>query len=48
MFDASVPIYRQAMKSGHAEHDTAAVCAVLEKKAGVKRGKKKRAKKRSK
>jgi hypothetical protein len=27
------------MKSGHAEHDTAAVCAVLEKMAGVKRGK---------
>ena len=46
MFDASVPIYRQAMKSGHAEHDTAAVCAVLEKQAGVKRGKKKRANKR--
>jgi len=38
MFDASVPIYRQAMKSGHAMHDTAAVCAVLEKRAGVKRG----------
>jgi 3-hydroxyisobutyrate dehydrogenase-like beta-hydroxyacid dehydrogenase len=48
MFDASVPIYRQAMKSGHAEHDTAAVCAVLEKKAGVKRGKTKRANKRRK
>jgi hypothetical protein len=28
------------MKSGHADHDTAAVCAVLEKMAGVKRGKK--------
>ena len=46
MFDASVPIYRQAMKSGHAEHDTAAVCAVLETMAGVKRGRKGRAKKR--
>jgi L-threonate 2-dehydrogenase len=46
MFDASVPIYQQAMKSGHAEHDTAAVCAVLEKMAGVKRGRKARAKKR--
>ena len=46
MFDASVPIYEQAMKSGHAEHDTAAVCAVLEKMAGVKRGRKARAKKR--
>jgi hypothetical protein len=28
------------MKSGHAEHDTAAVCAVLEALAGVKRRKK--------
>ena len=46
MFDASVPIYEQAMKSGHGEHDTAAVCAVLETMAGVKRGKKGRAKKR--
>jgi hypothetical protein len=34
------------MKSGHAEHDTAAVCAVLETMAGVKRGRKRRAKKR--
>ena len=48
MFDATVPVYEQAMKSGHAEQDTAAVCAVLEAKAGVKRGKKGRAKKRSK
>ena len=44
MFDATVPVYEKAMKSGHAEHDTAAVCAVLEKMAGVKRGKKPRAK----
>jgi len=41
MFDATVPIYNKAMKTGHAEHDTAAVCAVLETMAGVKRGKKK-------
>jgi 3-hydroxyisobutyrate dehydrogenase len=41
MFDATVPVYNKAMKSGHAEHDTAAVCAVLEAMAGVKRGKKK-------
>ncbi len=40
MFDASVPIYAKAMKAGHAAHDTAAVCAVLEKMAGVKRRKK--------
>jgi L-threonate 2-dehydrogenase len=39
MFDASVPVYNKAMRSGHAEHDTAAVCAVLEAMAGVKRGK---------
>jgi len=37
MFDASVPIYDRAMRGGHAAHDTAAVCAVLEKMAGVKR-----------
>jgi putative dehydrogenase len=39
MFDASAPVYAKAMKTGHAMHDTAAVCAVLEKMAGVKRGK---------
>jgi 3-hydroxyisobutyrate dehydrogenase-like beta-hydroxyacid dehydrogenase len=46
MFDASVPVYDKAMKSGHAEHDTAAVCAVLEAMAGVKRGKRRPARKR--
>jgi L-threonate 2-dehydrogenase len=40
MFDASVPIYVKAMKSGLAAQDTAAVCAVLEKMAGVKRKRK--------
>jgi L-threonate 2-dehydrogenase len=39
MFDASSAIYTKARKSGHDDHDTAAVCAVLEKMAGVKRGK---------
>jgi putative dehydrogenase len=39
MFDASKAIYAKARKSGHDEHDTAAVCAVLEKMAGVKRKK---------
>jgi len=39
MFDASKPIYIKAMKSGHGAHDTAAVCAVLEKMAKVKRKK---------
>jgi len=40
MFDATVPVYNKAMRTGHAEHDTAAVCAVLETMAGVKRKKK--------
>jgi 3-hydroxyisobutyrate dehydrogenase-like beta-hydroxyacid dehydrogenase len=42
MFDASSTIYAKARKSGHDDHDTAAVCAVLEKMAGVKRGSKSR------
>jgi L-threonate 2-dehydrogenase len=46
IFDASAPVYAKAMKSGHAEHDTAAVCAVLEAMAGVKRGKTRRGQKR--
>jgi 3-hydroxyisobutyrate dehydrogenase-like beta-hydroxyacid dehydrogenase len=41
LFDATVPIYNKAVKIGHAEHDTAAVCAVLEQAAGLKRGRKK-------
>src|ERR1700730_14510120 len=40
MFDASAAIYAKALKSGHGAEDTAAVCAVLEKMAGVKRGRK--------
>src|SRR5580704_3048372 len=43
MFDASSAIYTKARKSGYDDQDTAAVCAVLEKMAGVKRS---RAKKR--
>jgi L-threonate 2-dehydrogenase len=39
MFDASSAIYTKARKSGHDDQDTAAVCAVLEKMAGVKRSK---------
>ena len=39
MFDASKTIYTKALKSGHSAEDTAAVCAVLEKMAGVKRTK---------
>jgi 3-hydroxyisobutyrate dehydrogenase-like beta-hydroxyacid dehydrogenase len=39
LFSATLPIYAAAMSTGHAEHDTAAVCAVLEGLAGVKRNK---------
>jgi 3-hydroxyisobutyrate dehydrogenase-like beta-hydroxyacid dehydrogenase len=39
MFNASKPIYRKAEKSGFGAQDTAAVCAVLEKMAKVKRRK---------
>ena len=42
MFDASSAIYEKALASGHGAEDTAAVCAVLEKMAEVKRGRKKR------
>jgi putative dehydrogenase len=37
MFDASSAIYTKARKSGYDNFDTAAVCAVLERMAGVKR-----------
>ncbi len=37
LFTATLPIYQAAMTSGHAAHDTAAVCAVLEAMAGVTR-----------
>ena len=39
MFDASSAIYAKALKAGRGAEDTAAVCAVLEKMAGVKRSK---------
>ena len=38
LFSATVPIYASAMATGHGTHDTAAVCAVLEAMAGIKRG----------
>jgi 3-hydroxyisobutyrate dehydrogenase-like beta-hydroxyacid dehydrogenase len=38
LFAASRPIYAAALAAGHAAHDTASVCAVLEAKAGLKRG----------
>ena len=39
MFDATKAIYRKAESSGYGMQDTAAVCAVMEKMAKVKRGK---------
>ena len=39
LFSATLPVYAAALKSGHANDDTAAVCAVLEAKAKVKRRK---------
>jgi L-threonate 2-dehydrogenase len=40
LFSATLPIYAAAMAMGHAAEDTAAVCAVLEAMAGVKRKRK--------
>jgi 3-hydroxyisobutyrate dehydrogenase-like beta-hydroxyacid dehydrogenase len=40
LFDATAPIYNKALKTGHGEHDTAAVCAVLETMANVRRRRK--------
>ncbi len=37
LLSATLPIYAAAMATGHAAHDTAAVCAVLEAMAGLKR-----------
>ncbi|HVG51488.1 MAG TPA: NAD(P)-dependent oxidoreductase [Xanthobacteraceae bacterium] len=40
LMSATLPIYAAAMATGHAMHDTAAVCAVLESMAGVRRKRK--------
>jgi len=40
LMSATLPIYAAAMATGHAMHDTAAVCAVLESMAGMKRRRK--------
>jgi 3-hydroxyisobutyrate dehydrogenase-like beta-hydroxyacid dehydrogenase len=40
LFAATRPVYNAAIASGHAMEDTAAVCAVLEQQAGVKRARK--------
>ncbi len=37
LLSATAPIYDRAMASGHATHDTASVCAVLEGMAGLQR-----------
>jgi putative dehydrogenase len=39
LFSATEPVYEKALATGHAMEDTAAVCAVLEKMAGVRRRK---------
>jgi len=37
LFSATLPVYAAAMSDGHAAHDTAAVCAVLERMASISR-----------
>jgi 3-hydroxyisobutyrate dehydrogenase-like beta-hydroxyacid dehydrogenase len=37
LFSATLPVYAAASAQGHGDHDTAAVCAVLEQMGGVKR-----------
>ena len=37
LFEASANIYDRTIKEGHEEDDTASVCAVLERMAGIKR-----------
>jgi L-threonate 2-dehydrogenase len=39
LFSTTLPLYGAAVASGHAAHDTAAVCAVFEAMAGLTRGK---------
>jgi L-threonate 2-dehydrogenase len=39
LFSATQPIYDAALAAGHGPDDTASVCAVLEARAGLKRGK---------
>ncbi len=37
LLSACIPVYASAMATGHAQHDTAAVCDVLERMAGLQR-----------
>jgi len=46
LFSATGPVYGAAMAGGHGMHDTAAVCAVLEDMAGLRRRKKSKGRKR--
>ena len=39
LFDATMPLYAAALRDGRGDEDTAAVCAILEKKARLKRPK---------
>ena len=43
LFSATLPIYAAAQSTGYGEQDTASTCAVLEAMAGLKRGKRGRA-----
>jgi 3-hydroxyisobutyrate dehydrogenase-like beta-hydroxyacid dehydrogenase len=47
LLSATLPIYAAAMSTGHAAHDTAAVCAVLEQMAGFDRVKGRRKRSRA-
>jgi L-threonate 2-dehydrogenase len=47
LFDATAPLYSRALADGRGAQDTAAVCAVLERMARLKRSKSGRAKRRS-
>jgi putative dehydrogenase len=38
MMEATLAVYTAAQAQGHGDHDTAAVCAVLERMAGIRRG----------
>jgi putative dehydrogenase len=48
LFAASRPLYAAALATGHGQDDTASVCAVLEAKAGIKRGRTRRSRGRRK
>ncbi len=47
LFSATLPIYAAAMSTGYAMQDTASTCAVLEAMAGIKRGKARAKRRRS-